>query len=470
MGQDLIVIGRGPVAEAACREAALLGHRVLLAKPALPGAGMPPWTELPRLRRAIASRMLSRSGAVRHRATPAASSDVRRIEQELRAHLGALRASDAPRLQIAKGAVRIEDAHSVRVAGVRYQADALVLVAATRPRRPERFPFDDRVVYDADSVLWPERRLRSLAVVGASEEGCEVASLFAALGVSVMLIDRRARLLRSIDRDVLRAFHGALQRQGVEIVLEDEVATLEIRSEAKEPCAVAILGSGRSETFDAVAICAGRVPSQAGVEFDLGLDRDERGFIMIDEWARSSEPGVFAVGEAAGAPTEVGAQLQRARVAVRRAVGIEATDPEWPPTTIHAVPQLAFAGFSEEACERLGTPCVVGRTSQAELRIGLGGGEAGLLKLIVDASNRCVVGMHAIGAEASSTVHIGAALLQAKPTVDHLADALFPSASPAEALRLAGCDAIARLAERADAPRRPLKLRLAPRPKPASNA
>jgi NAD(P) transhydrogenase len=453
---DLIVIGSGPVAVAAAAEGSRLGLRTLLAHPPSPAAA----DSVTRLRHAFASRLVGAQLAERK---PLERNEWLRLAHRIEvSEHGYLRSSEAELgaspIRTARGPIRLVDASTVEVAGERHRSGAVIVSAGTRARRPARFPFDDVTVFDPGTIFQSRRPSRSLVVVGASEDGCEIASFFGALGASVLLLDRRARLLRGIDRDLLRQLHVELQAKGVEIVLEEEISAMRCYPKEREPHVVLELASGRVETFDTAVVCAGRVPYHGWIETsELTLDADERGFLATDERGQTSQPGLYAVGDVAGMPDELPVQIQAARATVRHAAGLAPAVEEHLPCSVHTIPEIAFFGVSEEACQRLGTPCVIGLAPYPPgTAKGFESKKAapgrGLLKMIVAQETREVLGVHAIGPDASETVYTAIALLRSGPGVDRVAQALFPVPSASESIRLAACRAIASLPAMARGP------------------
>jgi NAD(P) transhydrogenase len=440
---DLIVVGSGPVAAAAAAEGARLGFAVLL-------AGGAESLESPRLAPILASRWAASHRPGRRGRRPLPQSRWLRLQGRVRAGERAYVESLEAELResgvrIAAGPARIREAGAVEAGGRLHRADAIVLAVPAQRRRPQRFAYDDVTIFDPATILGASRFPRSLAVVGASEEGCEIASLFAALGASVLLLDRRTRLLRGIDRDVLRHLHAALQHGGVEVVLEEEISDMKGHGSASEPHVVVSLGSGRSDALEAAVICAGwDAPLEAMAVGRATLDADGRGFLATDDRGRTSVNGVYAVGDVAGMSLDLDVQIHGARATVRHAAGLEAPVDELLAITVHTLPEAAFAGLSEEACERLATPHVVGLAPLPTARLDGG-------NVVVHRESREVLGIHAVGDRASETIYAAVALLPPGATVDTLTERRFPVQCAAESIRLAAWRAIARLPARADA-------------------
>jgi len=264
--------------------------------------------------------------------------------------------------------------------------------------------------------------------------------------VPVALVDRRTRLLRSVDRDVLRTLHARLQEAGVDVVLGEEIVTVEISPHPREPHAALHLASGRVDRCDRLVVCAGRLPNIEDLRLDCaGVETDSSGLIVTDEFGATSAPGVYAIGEVSTAGADLGTELYQARVAVDHALGREVLLAEHVPRTFYTLPEIATVGLTDEACERLGVECVSGSSAYPPLGAGPAGVEPGLLKLVVAVEGRTVLGIHVVGVRAGETLHLGIEFLRRGATIDELASVPYASPGPSEAYRAAAVDAIEHL-------------------------
>jgi NAD(P) transhydrogenase len=447
-----IVIGAGPAGCSAALEAANLGIEVLVVDPAaVPGAesGVPGMLAATLLRdaavqeaRRLRARGLARDPAAFRREQAALTA---RHAELLELHLReSRRRLEELGVHFEQGRAALRASGEVEIEGRGlFAADGVVIATGSRPRRPARFPFDHRVVCDSDSVLqmgqpWP----RHVVIVGAEVVGCEFACLFAALGASVTLVDRRRRLLRCADPEILEVLHGELQELGVVVALEEEVEQLDVSLDASEPHAVVRLGSGRSEVCDRLLVVAGREASvDAAALSALGIEVDSQGFVVVDEFFQTTRPGLYAIGDVVGAPLRASVAPHHARSALLHAVGREPPQSEYP-MTAYTIPEIAVVGLIEEALKRLDVPYGVGRAHFSELLRGqLDGGERGLIKLTFAREDRRLLGVQIVGRDATELIHAGAMLIQTGGTIDQLIDQVFTHPSLSEAYRAAACDA-----------------------------
>lgn len=452
MRYGAIVIGAGPAGYNAALEAANLGIEVLVVDPAsVPGAG----SGVPGMLAATLLRdtAVQEGRRLRARGLPRDPAALRTERAALTARHGALLEQHLreSRCRLEALGVRFEQGRAALLASGEveiegrglFAADGVVIATGSRPRRPERFPFDHRVVCDADSVLqmgepWP----RHVVIVGAEVVGCEFACLFAALGASVTLVDRRRRLLRCADPEILEVLHGELQELGVVVALEEEVEQLDVSLDGSEPHARVRLGSGRSEVCDRLLVVAGREASvDAAALSGIGIEVDSQGFVVVDEFFQTTRAGVYAIGDIVGPPLRASVAPHHARSALLHAVGREPPQSECP-MTAYTIPEIAVVGLIEEALKRLDVPYGVGRAHFSELLRGqLDGGERGLIKLTFAREDRRLLGVQIVGRDATELIHAGAMLIQAGGTIDQLIDQVFTHPSLYEAYRAAACDA-----------------------------
>jgi NAD(P) transhydrogenase len=445
MHYGAIVIGAGAAGCSAALEASMLGMDVLLVDAApLPGQGS--------LARGALDMAVLRDaiGAARDpghgKLDPSALLDRRRTV--LRRHVGRM----SRRLR--EAGVRFERGHAslrgpnevfVEGHGTR-RAEKVVIATGSRPRRPPRFPFDHRVVCDSDSIFrGAGARLRSLVIVGAEVEGCEFACLFAALGASVTLVERRRRLLRCADPDILEVLHREMQSLGVVVALEEEVEKLEVRRHQDEPHAVVQLASGRQEVCDRLLVLAGREPCTDAADLRrVGIDFDARGFIQVDECFQTRLPGVYAVGDVVGPPMRASVGIRQGRAAAQHAAGHRPAPITDAPLAAHTIPEIAVVGLIEEALKRLDIPYGVGKVDFSELlRAEIAGNVRGLMKIVFERGEHRLLGVQIIGPSASELLPLGAAMIQAGATIDQLADVAFSHPSLSEAYRAAALDGLA---------------------------
>jgi NAD(P) transhydrogenase len=325
------------------------------------------------------------------------------------------------------------------------RGDVVLIATGSRPFRPSTVPFDDPDVDDSESVLALERLPERLVVVGGGPVGCEYASLFAALGVDVTLVDAGERLLPFIDAEMSDVLAKIFARMGIRLVMGRGVATI-----GRVDGALAVtLADGEVLRPDKVLFAAGRAGNTEGLGLaEAGIEVDPRGRILVDERYRTAAEGIYAAGDVIGPPALASVSAEQGRVAVCHAFGIpfkETVDP-LPPFGVYSIPEVGMVGMTGEAAAAAGIDHEVGRSWFAQNpRARIAGTTDGLVKLVFRRDDRTLLGVHVLGDIASELVHIGQAVLHGGGTIDRFIHTTFNVPTYAEAFKYAAYDGLQRL-------------------------
>ncbi len=348
------------------------------------------------------------------------------------------------RVSILTGTGSFTDAHTVDVdeGGRRQQAsaEAIVIATGTRPARPASVQFDDRTIIDSDGMMHLERVPRSMVVAGAGVIGIEYASMFAALGTKVTVVEQRDRMLEFCDIEVVEALKYHLRDLAVTFRFGETVDSVEARPDG----AIASLKSGKKIPADVVMYSAGRQGTSEELNLAAaGLTADKRGRIEVDEYFRTAVPHIYAVGDVIGFPALAATSMEQGRLAAHHACG----EPhpafgQAPPIGIYSLPEISFIGRNEDELTADSVPFEVGVSRYRELARGqIIGDSYGVLKLLVSLQDRTLLGVHVFGTNATELVHIGQAVMGCGGTVDYLVDAVFNYPTLAESYKVAALDA-----------------------------
>jgi len=350
------------------------------------------------------------------------------------------------RIRLLTGTARFHDPQTIAISDdagreSTVTADKIVIAAGTRPARPSSVDFDGVTIVDSDGIINLERVPRSMVVVGAGVIGIEYASMFAALGTKVTVVERRDRMLEFCDLEVIEALKYHLRDLAVTFRFTEEVAAVERHSRG----AVAVLDSGKKIAADTVMYSAGR--QGTADELDLhnaGLTADDRGRIPVDEHFRTAVPHIYAVGDIIGFPALASTSMEQGRLAAHHACGEPARAmQELQPIGIYTIPEISFIGRTEDELTRDRVPFEVGVARYRELARGqIIGDSYGMLKLLVSPEDRSLLGVHVFGTGATELVHIGQAVMGCRGTVDYLVDTVFNYPTLAESYKVAALDAM----------------------------
>lgn len=347
------------------------------------------------------------------------------------------------------GAARFEEPHTVAVvdrsgAERRLSAEAIVVATGSEPSRPPDVEFDGRTILDSDDiVLRLERIPRTLIVVGAGVIGIEFASMFAALGTDVTVVDGRNEMLDFCDAEIVEALRFHLRDLGMTFRFGEVVTKVERR----EAGTLTTLASGKQIAAEAVFYSAGRQGATGGLALErAGLEADGRGRIQVDDRYRTAAGHIYAVGDVIGFPSLASTSAEQGRLAAADACGLEAHPSAELPFGVYSIPEIGFVGKTERELTDAAVPYEVGVSYYRELARGqILGDSHGLLKLLVSPADRKLLGVHALGANATDVVHVGQAVMGLGGTVDFLVDSVFNYPTLAEAYKVAALDALNKL-------------------------
>jgi NAD(P) transhydrogenase len=328
------------------------------------------------------------------------------------------------------------------------RAQKIVIATGTETTRDAHVPLDGARIFTSDDVPHLDRLPRSLAVVGAGVIGCEYASIFAALGVRVTLIDKRDRLLPFIDGEIADALCHHLREHRATLRLNESVGQLELVDSEQGPRVHLHLDSGKTIIAEKALYSVGRTGATASLDLaDAGLAADSRGRLAVDGNYRTAVPDIYAVGDVIGFPALASTSMEQGRLAVCHAFGVKAScAPEHFPYGIYAVPEISMVGKTEEELTEAAVPYEIGKARYKEIARGqIVGDVTGLLKLIFHGATRELLGVHIIGEGASELVHIGQAVLAFGGKIDYFIDTVFNYPTLAECYKVAAFDGINRL-------------------------
>ncbi|GIE98142.1 Si-specific NAD(P)(+) transhydrogenase [Paractinoplanes rishiriensis] len=362
------------------------------------------------------------------------------------------RQTDVIRNQLARNKVamitgtgRFADAHSIWVDGgtgreSKVSSDKIIIAAGTRPARPDSVDFDDRTIVDSDGVINLQAVPRSMVVVGAGVIGMEYASLFAALGTKVTVIERRDQMLDFCDDEIIESLKYHLRDLSVTFRFGEEVAAVEKHATA----ALILLKSGKKIVADTVMYSAGRQGQTDDLNLEAaGLAADRRGRIEVDGNYLTTVDNIYAVGDVIGFPALASTSMEQGRLAAHHACGEPAREMhQLQPIGIYTIPEISFVGKTEDELTDSSTPFEVGIARYRELARGqIVGDSYGMLKLLVAPEDGRLLGVHVFGTGATEIVHIGQAVMGCGGTIDYLIDTVFNYPTLSEAYKVAALDA-----------------------------
>jgi NAD(P) transhydrogenase len=453
---ELLVIGSGPAGQKAAIQAAKLGRRVAIVERRQLGGVSVNRGTIPS--KTLREAVLYLTGLSQR----AVYGESYRVKEEITVEdlsLGTRqvveREIDIVRNQLARnhvqvlaGIARFVDPHTVAISGAaeqhRVSAEKIVIATGTRPHRPRTVEFDNKTILDSDGLLLLDHIPSSVLVVGAGIIGIEYASMFAALGTKVTVVEKRHRLLDFVDAQIAEGLQYHLRDLGVVFRFGEAVTAVERHESAAMTC----LESGKRIPAEVVLYAAGRQGETNDLDLEnAGLEADERGRIRVDADFRTDAEHIYAAGDVIGWPSLAATSMEQGRLAAAHAFDHAAhTMSELLPFGIYTIPEISYVGRNEEELTEAACPYEVGISRYRELARGqILGDSYGMLKLLVSLEDRTLLGVHVLGTNATEVVHIGQAVMGNGGTVDYLVDAVFNYPTLAESYKVAALDAMNKL-------------------------
>ena len=354
------------------------------------------------------------------------------------------------RVTVFDGCARFVDPNTLAIDGRddserRVSAGGIVIATGSTPAHPDGIEFNGSTVLDSDDIVLRLASVPStIVIVGAGVIGVEFASMFAALGSRVTIVDAREAMLDFCDPEITEALRYHLRELNVVFRFGERVE----RVEARDAATLTTLASGKVIPADVVFYSAGRVGAVADLQLEkAGLEADARGRISVDEHYRTPLPHIYAVGDVVGFPSLASASAEQGRLAACHLFGIPDHGGEAPlPIGIYSIPEISYVGKTEPELTAAMVPYEIGISHYRELARGQILGEShGLVKLLVSPVDRTLLGVHAFGAGATEVVHIGQAVMGLGGTIDYLVESVFNYPTFAEAYKVAALDALNKL-------------------------
>jgi NAD(P) transhydrogenase len=347
------------------------------------------------------------------------------------------------------GIARFVDPHQIRVENSNgfgeFEAQYVVIATGTKPAVNPKVPINGRNIINSDQILSMPQIPRTLIVVGGGVIGVEYACMFATLGVRVIIVEKRPRLLEFADTEMVEALTYHMRDQRATLRLNEEVESVEELPDGK---VAANLVSKKRIVADALLYAVGRQGNVDGLNLPAaGLAADDRGRIKVDADYRTSQAHIFAVGDVIGFPSLASVSMEQGRIAAARAFNVPVqSDPAGYPYGIYTIPQISFIGKTEEQLTDADVPYEVGVAYYREIARGqITGHTDGRLKLLFHRETLELLGIHVFGEDAAELLHIGQAVFLLKGKVTYFINTVFNYPTLAECYKTAAFNGLNRL-------------------------
>jgi NAD(P) transhydrogenase len=446
---DFAVVGSGPAGQKGAIQAAKLGKSVvLIEKDLVPGGYCLNSGTIPSksLREAIIDltryneRSFYGSSCLREVTISDLNYRLNTVLEGERAIL--LRQFQKNKIRFLQGEASFTDPYTLNVnseegSTYKIQASKFLIATGSEPRNPIHVPFDQDVILDSNRLLQIERVPKTMLVLGGGVVGSEYASFFAALGTKVTVLDKKQRLLPSLDAEIGMHLQAGLKEIGLAFQpykIPKQVSRLRDR---------AYVRCEDDSIFEAETLlyALGREAHVKGLEIEkAGIQLNQRGYIAVNEHFQTTQAHIYAAGDVIGYPALASTSMEQGRLAARHALGAKThLFPQLFPIGIYTIPEISVCGYTEEEIEEKKIPYEVGRAYYYEIARShiTGSSHLGIFKILFHRETLELLGIHIVGRSATELIHIGQVAMTLGAKLDFFIDQVFNYPTFAEGYRIA---------------------------------
>jgi dihydrolipoamide dehydrogenase len=458
---DLVVVGSGPGGYVAAIRAAQLQMKVALVERAELGGICLNWGCIP-------TKALLRSSDVYHLLTHAeqfgfkvegkVSFDLQKIVERSRAVAKQMSNGIAflmkkNKIPVIAGQAKLAGRGKLVVTNngttTEINAKHIILATGARARQLPGLEVDGKLVWSYREALVPKEQPKRLLVIGSGAIGIEFASFFRTLGSEVTVVEVLDRILPVEDEEISAFARKAFEKQGIKIRTSAKVTKLDRK--ADHVVATIETGDGKSETLevDRVISAVGIIGNteEIGLETVKGVKVD-RGFIQVDEYLRTGEPGIYAIGDVVSPPWLAHKASHEGIICVEAIAGLHPhpMKVENIPGCTYCTPQVASVGWTEARAKKEGREIKVGRFPFIANGKAVAMGEPqGLVKTIFDGKTGELLGAHMVGAEVTELIQGYVIAMTGELTEAELMETIFPHPTISETMHESVLDAYGRV-------------------------
>lgn len=332
------------------------------------------------------------------------------------------RGLDTNGAEIIDSRAELVDAHTVRIVatGKTVTAERIIIATGGAPNPHAALPGHELCISSNEAFDLPQLP-RSILIAGGGYIAVEFANIFHGLGVEVTLIYRGKEILSRFDHDMRQGLHKAMGDKGIRILLTDVIENV-AKVEGTGGGLIATTKNGETIAVDTIMLALGRDPNTRGLGLEAaGVAMDERGAIVVDAYSRTNVPSIWALGDVTN-------RVQLTPVAIHEAMCFIDTEYRGKPTTpdhdliataVFSQPEIGTVGLSEEDAAQRYAEVEIYRAEFRPMKATLSGrAEKTIMKLVVDAASRKVLGAHILGHDAGEMVQLLGISLKAGVTKD----------------------------------------------------
>ena len=298
-------------------------------------------------------------------------------------------------------------------------AKNIIIATGSEPAEPPVFEIDENQVLTTTGILDLTELPESLLIVGGGVSGCEFASIFNALGCNVTVLELLPTILATEDVQVIRHIQLFMKRKGITLHTGAKLT----RVKKSDAGVTAVLESGEELTAEKMLVSIGRRYNTDGIGLEKVGVRTESGKIVVDPRMQTNVPGIYAVGDVASRYLLAHVASAEGKVAAQNALGDTVEmDYQVIPWCVFTLPEIGHVGMTEKEATDEGYEVKIGRFPYAANGKALGLRETdGFVKIVSDSDSGDILGVHIVGAHASTLIHEAAVAIRTGATAMEIA-------------------------------------------------
>ncbi|HUB19632.1 MAG TPA: dihydrolipoyl dehydrogenase [Acidobacteriaceae bacterium] len=317
------------------------------------------------------------------------------------------------------------------------QAKNVILATGSDAKMLPGLKADEAILTNIE-ILSLKQIPQSLAIIGAGAVGVEFGSIFRSFGAEISIIEFLPRVVPNEDEEVSKELTRAFKKRGIDINVGAKVETVEKTRTGAKVTFTASDGKKVEKEAEKVLVAVGRAPRTEGIGLETTKIKPERGFIKVNEWMQTDEPGIYAIGDiVAGLPqlAHVGAMagmVVAAKVAGKYARPVRR---ERIPACTYTEPQIGSVGLTEAQAKEKGYTVKVGKFPfSANSKASIVDSHEGFVKVVADAKYEEILGVHIIGPQATELIAEAVTAMELEATVDEMMFTIHAHPTLAEAM------------------------------------
>ncbi|MDQ3862732.1 MAG: mercuric reductase [Actinomycetota bacterium] len=317
-------------------------------------------------------------------------------------------------------------------------ADNIFINTGARPANPPIEGLDNVAALNSKTIMELDEVPEHLLVLGGSYVGLEFAQMFRRFGSEVAVVERNGQLMGREDADIAEAVAEILREDGIEVLLETNTQSAEHTDEGRVRLALDTPEGERTLEGSHLLVAAGRPPNTETLNLDVArIEKDERGFIKVNERLETSVPGVYALGDVKGGAAFTHISYDDFRIIRTNLLegGSATVNDRKVPYTVFIDPQLGRIGLSEQEARNRGRDVLIAKLPMTSVTRAIETGETrGFMKALVDAETDQILGCAVLGTDGGEIMAMIQIAMMGNLPYTALRDAVFAHPTLAESL------------------------------------